>query len=104
MISAAVSSYSGQRGDNAVYLLTQPYLAKESLTVDSVSIASDVALSAAGETKLLQVQVQSGKKVHYEITPSGATLREATTDSPIISGDETLHFCGGFRISFIEAS
>lgn len=105
MISAPVSSYGGQKSENAVWLLRQPYIATDTLSCDT----SNADSSAEGQfdsanSCLLKVEVQNGKRVHYEITPNGQTLRVATSASPTVIGEETMHFGPGWRISVLEAS
>ena len=105
MIPAAVASYGGQKTENAVWLLKQPYLAKQALTVDdSVAVSSSALLSESQNVKILRIEVQTGKRVRYEVTPPGHEPRTATNSSPIIYGEETIQFGPGWLISLIEAT
>lgn len=102
MISLPVSSYSGGRGDNAVWVLKQPYLAAETITATGTAATSGSELSANGATNLLRIEVEQGKRVRYEVTPYGHDARVATSDSPVLYGEETLHFGPNWTISLIE--
>ncbi len=104
LMVAAVNPSSGRPSSDSVFLLKEPYLAGEVLAPDTLTADSSDAATAPSETKMLKVQVQPGKRVYYEVTPGGQTLRLATSSSPIISGDETLFFGSGYRISFLEVA
>ena len=105
MTANVVNSGGGRYSSDSVFLLKPPYLSNETLTANTVTaVTSAVATSTPNEIRLLQVQVAPGGRVHYEVTPQGHTLREATTDSPVISGDQLMHFGTGWRISFLEAA
>lgn len=90
--------------NDSLYVLTNPYLGKANLTADTGAAVTTDAAVAPAKTACLQVQVQPGKSVHYEVTPASHTLREATTDSPIIRGDTIISFYEGYRVSFLEAT
>lgn len=105
MVPAAVANYSGQKVDNAVWLLKQPYLAKEAVTVtDASATSSSSALSTEATVKLLRVEVQSGKRIRYEVNPPGLTARTADATSPILYGEEMIAFGPGWSVSIIEAT
>lgn len=105
MVPAAVATYSGQKVENAVWLLKQPYLAKEAITLTNASATSSASpLSADNNVKLLRVEVQQGKRVQYEVNPPGLDARTATSSSPILYGEEMISFGPGWLISLIEAS
>lgn len=104
LISARVSPTSGRPSTDSFFLLKEPYLGAELLTPTTGVAATSLAATAPAETNLLKAQVDPGIRVHYEVTPNGQTLRTATTNSPIISGDEFFYFGEGYRISFLETS
>lgn len=105
MVSAPVASYNGQKSENAVWMLRQPYLANETLTADTgAAVTSAEGQFDNANSHLLRVEVQSGKTVRIEFTPKGHDLRTATSDSPAIYGDETFAFGPGWRVSVLEAS
>lgn len=105
MIAAHIANQAMQLSTNAVWLLRQPRIANETLTCTTGTAATSSSdLSSSNATRLLNVQVQSGKRVHYRITPNGRSAEAATADDPILHGDETLHFCTGWHISFLESS
>lgn len=101
---AFVANYSGQQSFHALTLYKEPYLARESLTVDtSTAVSSQPALGAAN-SRILRVQVQPGKRVHYEVTPAGHAARTADTSSPILEGNDQVEWGSGWSISVLEAS
>jgi hypothetical protein len=105
VVAMPISSYSDQLSTNGQFMLRMPYLAGEVLTADTgAAVASAAPLSASQSVKMLYVQVQPGKRVHYEITPKGHTAREATTSSPIMKDEQVLLFGEGWAISVLEAA
>jgi hypothetical protein len=98
-----IESHSGQNSENGVFVLKQPYLAAESISATTGSAQSSAAaLSASNGTKILQVDVQQGKIVHFEVTPNGSSARTATTSSPRLKGVSQLAFGPGWTISLLE--
>lgn len=105
MVPAAVANYAGQKVENAAWLLKQPYIAKDAITVtDAEATDSAEALSSDAAVKLLRVEVQTGKRVRYEVNPPGLTPRTATATSPVLYGEEMVSFGPGWSISLIEAT
>lgn len=104
MLAASIRPTSNRPITDAIFLLKEPYLANETLTPTTGSAANSALATSPANTRLLKVQVAPSARVHYEITAASQTLRTATTDSPIISGDELFHFGEGYRISLLEAS
>lgn len=102
-----VASYGGQLATNGQFSLRQPYLHKQVLSASTGSSVETTAATLAPSTdqnvKLVFVQVQPGKRVHYEITPYGQDLRSATSDSPILLNDTILVFGPGWTLSVLEA-
>lgn len=102
-----VASYGGQLATNGQFSLRQPYLHKEvvscSTGASTETVAATLAPSTDQNVKLIFVQVQPGKRVHYEVTPGGQDLRQATTDSPILLNDTILVFGPGWILSVLEA-
>jgi hypothetical protein len=106
MQALPVASYGGQLSTNGQFLLRQPYLHGEVMSAGAVVVNSTVATLAPASdqnVKVLYVQVQPGKRVHYEVTPHGHTLREATTISPIMLDGTVMVFGPGWRLSVLEA-
>ena len=80
MVALPIASYSGQQSFHANFALKQPYLARESIAaVTGSAQTTGSPLSESEHVKLLRVEIQTGKRVHYEVTPAGATLRVADT-------------------------
>lgn len=92
-----------QNSENAVFVLRHPYLAKESISATTGSAqTSSAALSANAGCKILRVDVQQGKIIHFEVTPSGHDARTATTGSPRLKGVDQLQWGPGWTISILE--
>lgn len=104
LISLPIASYSGQHSENAAFALKQPYLGNETMTVTETAQLSSSTLSASEHVRLLRVEVQQGKVVHFELTPKGQETRVATTDSPTLRGRDQLEFGPGWTISLREGS
>lgn len=102
MISLPIASFSGARADNAVWVLKQPYLGNETLTVTASAVSSSLSLTSDASMTLLRIEVQEGKRVRYEVTPKGQDARTADQDSPLLYGEETIHFGPGWSISLVE--
>ncbi len=103
---AFVANYSQQQSFNGLTQLKQPYIGRETLTADVAAVFSTPATLAPSNSRVLFVQVQSGKRVHYEISPPGRPSGPvaATTDSPILQGDEQFDWGSGWVISFLECT
>jgi len=102
MIALPVASYAGSRGENSVWLLKAPYLGSETIEASSTAVSSGPSLSSNAATGLLRIEVDPGKRVRYEVTPTGHDPRVATQDSPVLYGEETIHFGPGWTISLVE--
>lgn len=95
---------TGRYTTDSVALLKQPYLAREVLTPDTSTAVSSSSSTAPTGTQFVEVQVQDGKTICYEVTPAGQTAVTATQSSPWLSGRALLHFGAGWTISVIEAT
>lgn len=103
LVSAPVVSGTRLSYDS-IQLLKFPYLGRQTLsTTDPAVDETDVATAPAG-TQIAFIQVQPGKSVAYEVTPEGHDFRPATTDSPVLTGDSTLQFGPGWRLSVLEVT
>lgn len=88
---------------DSVMMFKNPYLGGEVITsADTSTAASSSAATAPTGTAIAMLQVQPGKRVGYEVTPAGFTERVATSSSPTVTGDQTIHFGPGWTISVIE--
>lgn len=84
---------------DSVQMLKFPWLASDSVTVDT-GTAQSIDAAPAG-AKLLVVQVQAGKSVHVEINdPNRSTA--ANTGSYIISGEQSFAVGESWSASFLE--
>lgn len=99
-----VASGSGQYVAHSAFFWKEPYLARETLTASTgAAVGTSAALAESNGASCLRVQVESNKRVHIEINPPSRSV-QATTDSPIISGEQTVDFGPGWSISVLEAS
>lgn len=89
---------------DSLHVLNNPYLAGEVLEPSTGSAVHSVLATAPPKTRMLAVQIEPGKSIHYEITPASQVLREATTASPIIRGDTIVNFGENYRFSALESS
>lgn len=84
---------------DSIGLVKFPYLARDSVTVDT-GTAQSIDAAPAG-TGLLVVQVQAGKSVFVELNPPNRSTA-ADTGSYIISGEQTFQFGPDWSASFLE--
>lgn len=103
IITAPVAASSGRYSTDSVGLLKHPYLGRDQVTAGTGAAVATSASAAPDSTRLVQVQVEPGKIVHYEAVPQGQE-RTAATTSPFISGTTLIHFGPGWTLSFLEAS
>lgn len=101
---APISSTGGRFSTDAVLQLKQPYLSKQRLTPDTLTAQRTTAALDHAKAKLVFIQVQFGKAVHYEVSAAGGTLVTADNTSPVMSGDTVLEFGLGWSISFLEST
>jgi hypothetical protein len=102
---AFVANYSQQQAYHALTMFKQPYMARQKLSPSTSVVADSTAdtLGVAG-ARVLNVQVNPGERVHYEVTPQGQTLRVPDSSSPIMEGNEVIDWGTGWRISFLEVT
>lgn len=112
--SVRIHSYRGMRqiqhlldkqftGD-AVYVLDEPYLTGETISVSAVAASSTPVTD--GST-ILRIEVPDGQQIRYEVNPSGPTAsnaRVATANSPRLSGYDNFAWGNGYSISMIDAA
>lgn len=106
VLTAPVAPSSGRFSSDSVGLLKNRYLGRAMITADTIAAQSTTSDLSPDGTFLLQILVQPGKIVHYEVFPQGysGSITEATTASPYVSGKELLHYGPGWTISLLEAS
>jgi hypothetical protein len=101
VVSVPIANRNLAASDEAFVVLTQPYLARESLTAGTEPVTSDAAAAPKG-TSCLVVEVETGKTISFEVTPANADLRSADMDSPRLTGRNVIHFGPGYRLSVLE--
>jgi len=95
---------SSQYGTDSVRVFDEPYLGRELLNPDTgTAVSSSVAISSNPRTTLARIQVENGKLVHYEVNHSERDV-DASTESPIISGEVVIKLPVNGTISVLEAS
>lgn len=104
VVSVPVANQNLASSDAAFVLLKQPYLGREVLEADSGSSVESDPSNAPDNTACLLVEVQTGKEIAYEVTPQNATLRDADSDSPRLTGSKVIHFGPGSRLSVIDVT
>lgn len=88
-----------QLATDSVGLLKFPYLARDSVTVDT-GTAQSIDAAPAGATMLV-IQVQEGKAVHIELNDPNRTTA-ADTGSYVVSGEQSFNVGEGWSASFLE--
>lgn len=88
------------------FMVKQRYFARETLAPDTgTPLLSGAALSESEHVKCLWVQIQPGKRVHYEVYGPNMVAVVADTSSPVLEGGEDfIEFYRGWRISLLECS
>jgi hypothetical protein len=103
-----VASDAGQFRGNSMFVLRQPYLAREKIEADSGSATTTAAdLSASQHTRVLRVEIEPGKRLAYEVSPpgrNGGTPVDADSSSPVASGDIELEFGFNYRLSVLDVT
>lgn len=88
---------------DSVQLLKWPILGRDVLTCTGATTDTSEDSAAPDRSALAYIQVESGKSVHYEVIPANYETVEADTTSPILSGNTTIEWGPGWRISVLEA-
>ena len=87
---------------DSVQLLKWPALGRDLLSCDTST--PDTSEAAPAKTALALIQVEAGKTVYYEVIPDNYDLVAASSTSPTLSGQTTIQFGPGWRISVLEVS
>lgn len=103
-IAMPQSSNSGAYITNGQWMLKYPYLVGEVLTAGTGAAVTSAEATAPAAAKMVHIQIQPGSRCHFEITPGGQPLREATTDSPIMKEELVTLFGPEWRLSVLEAA
>lgn len=101
-----VASNNQQQVTSSRFMIKQPYLARQTISATSgPAVTSDAALSASQFVKCLWIQIQPGRRVHYEVWGPNADARVADTSSPVLEGGEDfIEFWTGGKISLLECT
>ncbi len=98
---AAATLTTSQDTKDSVFMLAQPYLAREALTAGGVAVSSSAA-TAPNRTNLLSIEVADGGTIRYEANPPGRSVA-ADSSSPSLSGKNQIMFGKDWTLSVIEA-
>lgn len=103
---AFVANFAQQKANESKSMFKEPYLGREHLTPDTGTPATSTTALSPEHSRVLLVQVQPGKRVHYEISPPGRLNGPvaADTSSPITEGDETFEWGRNWIISLLEVT
>lgn len=106
LMTAPVAASSGRFSSDSVGLLKQRYLGRGMVTLSTGAAVATDPLAAPRGTNLVQIQVDPGIIVHYELFPEGysGSITEATTASPYLSGIQLMNFGPNWYISFLQAA
>jgi hypothetical protein len=104
IVSAKVDAGGGggRYSSDSLFMLKQPYLGRQLLSVGSGVAVSSSAATAPKGASLLHVEVEPGKTVHYEINPPNR-ITSADTSSPTLTGKTQFNFGIGWTISVLES-
>lgn len=101
--TAPVASSGGRYTTDSIPLVKQPYLARQTITPDTVTAQSTDADTAPAKTALFMVQIEVGKRVAIEVNPQNRSVA-ADANSPSYSGTVTIEAGPGWTLSIIEVS
>lgn len=91
-----VASANGQLSTNGLFMLKQPPLARNNITVNTGSaVNSDSTLSASPSTRLLRLEADQGLTIAYEI--SGPNRNNG---SPVPADSGSMRFAGAIELPF----
>lgn len=93
-----------QYAADSVKMLSEPYLWGQTL-VSNGGTAVELSPDSMEGVKCIRVEVADGQAIRYEINPAPGTAseREASVDSPKLSGIDVFDFHPGWGFSFIDA-
>ena len=89
---------------DSVQLLKWPSLGRDLLSCDTGTADTSEASAAPDKTQLALIQVEAGKTIHYEVIPANYDVTAASSTSPTLSGQTTIQFGPGWRISVLEVT
>lgn len=98
------SGATNRPNSDSLYVLSHPPRGRAKLTLDTVTPVATDADMAPDKTEMVQIQVDPGVRVYMEYTPATMDLVNASSNSPIITGDTILRFAAGDRLSFLQVA
>jgi hypothetical protein len=100
--TAFVNPASGRYSTDSIGMLDLPYLAREAITATSSPAQSTTTtLTASVGTKLVHIQIETGKTVAIEVLPPNRSV-SADSSSPRYSGDVTMVAGPNWTFSILE--
>jgi hypothetical protein len=101
--TAPVNAAAGRYTTDSVAMLKMPYLAREAITANTGTAQSTTtALTTNSGTKLVHVQIETGKTVAIEVLPPNRTGVSADSSSPRYAGDCTFEAGPNWLFSVLE--
>jgi len=100
---------SGLKFHNAdsVFLREEPYLwASGPILLNGLTPVS-IPVQSNDQAKFIVIEVDDGASVRFELNPNGplaSNARNASTNSPRLSGEQVLNWYAGASLSFIDAA
>lgn len=97
-------SFVKQYNADSVFVLNEPYEpnTNQVLVCDGATPYRS-AVVAGDESRILRVEVPDSKVIRYEICPPGRT-KNAGSDSPSLSGNNSFQWGSGYTISIVDAA
>jgi len=92
---------------DSVFMRQEPYTWSQKLTLTGATPVESEVPTADDNTTMIVIEVDDDTAVRYEINPqgpSGPTHRNASTNSPKLSGENVFQWFKGATVSFVDAS
>lgn len=92
---------------DSAFVRQEPYLWSKKLALNGASPVESTVQPADAAT-LVIIEVDANTAVRYEINPNGpapaSSHRDASTNSPRLSGENVFQWFSGATVSFVDAS
>lgn len=100
-----IQNHGTQFASDSVKMLQEPYVWGVTLESDGLNPVVLPPDSTEGVT-CIRVEVAAAQGIRYEINdvPGGATARDASVDSPLLTGIDVFDFHPGWGFQFIDAA
>lgn len=91
---------------NSVFVRQEPYLWSQKLVLNGATPV-DTVVEAPDAATIVVIEIDDGVSVRYEVNPNGplaSNVREASTMSPRLTGENVFQWFAGATMSFVDAS